>query len=104
MSRRSVEDVLNDYDEDYKKMQGTINDASPAEWDQVRALDRQVGGQHYKGFKIQPIEFIMDNNLDYCVANIIKYACRHHMKGGVQDIDKIIHYAELLKELKYEDG
>jgi hypothetical protein len=25
----------------------------------------------------------------------------HHEKGGVQDVDKIIHYAELLKELVY---
>ena len=75
-----------------------LNDATPEEWD---ALKRQVGGNHYKQFAIQPIEFVMANKLDYCEANIVKYACRHHEKGGLQDIDKIIHYAELLKELVY---
>ena len=75
-----------------------LNDATPDEWD---ALKRQVGGNHYKQFAIQPIEFVMANKLDYCEANIVKYACRHHEKGGLQDIDKIIHYAELLKELVY---
>ena len=78
-----------------------INDATPQDWDQASALSRQVGGQHYKGFAIQPIEFVMANKLDYCESNIVKYACRHHEKGGIQDVDKIIHYAELLKELVY---
>lgn len=35
---------------------------------------------------------------------IIKYACRHGRKngeGGVKDVKKIIHYAELLLELDY---
>ena len=91
-------------DEIYEKTYGnSINDATPAEWDAAsrKALDRQVGGSHYKDFVIQPIEFAMANDLNYCEANIVKYACRHHMKGGVEDVDKIIHYAELLKELKY---
>jgi hypothetical protein len=78
-----------------------LNDATPQDWDRANAMSRQVGGEHYKGFKIQPIEFAMANELTYCEANIVKYACRHHAKGGVQDVDKIIHYAELLKELVY---
>jgi hypothetical protein len=79
-----------------------LNAVSPGEWDVVRALDKQVGGKHYKEFAIQPIEFVMANELNYCEANIVKYACRHHMKGGAEDVDKIIHYAELLRELVYE--
>jgi len=79
-----------------------LNDATPQDWDNAKsALDKQVGGKHYKGFNIQPIEFVMANDLNYCEANIVKYACRHHMKGGIEDVDKIIHYAELLKELVY---
>jgi hypothetical protein len=79
----------------------SLDDATPAEWD---ALRRQVGGDHYKNFEIEPIEFIMANNIGYCEGNIIKYICRHAAKGGIEDIDKVIHYAELLKELKYNES
>lgn len=68
----------------------------------AKALDRQVGGGHYKDLAIQPIEYIVKNKMNYCEANIVKYITRHHLKGGVEDIDKVIHYAELLKELEYE--
>ena len=64
------------------------------------ALDRQVQGNHYKSFKIQPIEFINKNNLSFIQGNIIKYVCRYDKKNGNEDIDKAIHYCELLKELK----
>ena len=64
------------------------------------ALDRQVQGNHYKSFKIQPIEFITKNNLSFIQGNIIKYVCRYNKKNGNEDIDKAIHYCELLKELK----
>jgi hypothetical protein len=78
-----------------------IDNATEEEWNRAAATSRQVGGNHYKDFKIEPIEFIMANNIGYCEGNIIKYICRHQAKGGVQDIDKVIHYCELLKELKY---
>ena len=64
------------------------------------ALDKQVGGSHYKNFKIQPIEFITANKLSFIQASIIKYICRFDKKNGNEDIDKAIHYCELLKELK----
>ena len=64
------------------------------------ALDRQVGGEHYKNdFKIQPIEFITANKLSFIQGNVIKYICRYDKKNGKEDIDKAIHYCELLKEL-----
>ena len=65
------------------------------------ALDRQVGGEHYKNdFKIQPIEFITANKLSFIQASIIKYIRRYNKKNGKEDIDKAIHYCELLKELE----
>ena len=64
------------------------------------ALDRQVGGEHYKNFKIQPIEFITANRLSFIQASIIKYICRFDKKNGKEDIEKAIHYCELLKELE----
>ena len=46
------------------------------------ALDVQVGGDHYKKLKIQPIEYIHANQLPYCEANVIKYISRWRDKGG----------------------
>lgn len=67
-------------------------------------LDTQVGGDHYKGRGIQPVEYIMSNQLGYFEGNIVKYITRWKQKGGYADIDKVIHYCELLKWLhkKYE--
>jgi len=67
------------------------------------ALDKQVGGSHYKSMAIQPTEFSQRNKLNFCEANIVKYACRHQAKGGRKDVQKIIHYAELLLELEYDN-
>ena len=65
---------------------------------QSKALDKQVGGDHYKDCRIQPIEYIMANELPYCEANIVKYITRWKRKGGKQDIEKVIHYAQILLE------
>lgn len=65
------------------------------------ALDVQVGGCHYKTMVIQPIEFTHKNNLNFCQGNIIKYATRYKNKNGIEDLKKVIHYAQLLAELEY---
>lgn len=62
----------------------------------------QIGGDHYLGFAIQPTEFSQRNKLGWCEANVIKYVCRHKFKNGVEDINKAIHYLEILKEIEYE--
>jgi len=64
-----------------------------------KATDKQIGGSHYTRFKIQPIEFISKNNLSFIQGCIIKYICRFDKKNGIEDLDKIIHYCELQKEL-----
>lgn len=61
----------------------------------------QVGGDHYKNMAIQPSEFIYKNKLNWFQGNAIKYICRYSLKGGKQDIDKAIHYLELLKEEEF---
>jgi hypothetical protein len=63
-------------------------------------LDRQIGGGHYKKYSIQPVEFIMENNLDYCQANVIKYITRFRDKNGVEDLRKAKHYVEMLIEFE----
>jgi hypothetical protein len=70
---------------------------------QKTALNTQVGGNHYKNFKIQPVEFCQKNRLPYCESNIIKYACRWKEKNGLQDLLKIKHYVDLIIELESLD-
>lgn len=65
------------------------------------ALTKQEGGSHYMNMKIQPVEFIVANNIDFLEANVIKYVCRHESKNREQDIRKAIHYCELILQLKY---
>jgi len=65
----------------------------------MKANKKQVGGDHYMKYKIQPIEFITENNIPFIEGNIIKYLVRWKDKNGTQDLDKCIHYLELLKEL-----
>lgn len=60
------------------------------------ALEKQVGGNHYKNCKIQPIEFIVANNLDFLQGNVIKYICRYKNKNGIVDLEKAKHYIEML--------
>ena len=60
------------------------------------AMTKQVGGSHYKDMAIQPVEFIIANGLGFCEGNIIKYTCRYKQKNGVEDLRKVIHYAEML--------
>ena len=64
------------------------------------ASEKQVGGDHYKDLKIQPAEFCYINNIPYLEATAIKYLCRWRKKGGIQDLDKAIHFIELLKEFE----
>lgn len=64
------------------------------------ALDKQEGGNHYKKYKIQPVEYAMANNLNYCQANAVKYVTRYKDKNGVEDLLKAIHNLEILIELE----
>lgn len=51
---------------------------------------------HYERFKIQPVVFIAENNLDFLTGNIIKYVLRHDAKDGVKDLEKAKHYLDML--------
>jgi hypothetical protein len=70
----------------------------------LTASKSQVGGGHYRALAIQPSEFIHRNGLGWCEGNAIKYVCRHKAKNGRQDIEKAIHYLQLLLEWEYPDA
>jgi hypothetical protein len=69
----------------------------------MNALDKQEGGNHYKEFRIQPARFIHANGIGYMEGNVIKYVCRHRSKNGREDLEKAIHYLEMLIDLEYPE-
>ena len=65
----------------------------------LKATDKQIGGDHYK-LPISPLKFILANKLNFVDGNIVKYAVRNKKGESLKEkYDKIIHYAELGKEL-----
>lgn len=66
------------------------------------ALDTQVGGSHYKRFKIQPVEFIHQNGIGYMAGNVIKYISRYQEKNGIEDLKKARHYIDMMIEFEQE--
>jgi len=45
---------------------------------------------------IQPVDFIVENNMGFVEGNIVKYICRYDMKGGIEDLEKIKDYCDIL--------
>ncbi len=59
---------------------------------------------HYTQYEIEPIEFIMRNNLTFEIGNVVKYALRAGSKdypgmttemSAITDLKKAIRYAEM---------
>ena len=59
-------------------------------------LKKQVGGTYYSDMKIQPIDFIIQNNLGYIEGNIVKYISRYKNKNGLEDLRKAQQYLDIL--------
>ena len=87
-----------------------INSASAQDWDAVRPdisepndatdpLSYQVGGEHYTKKKIQPVEYIHANEMDYMDGAIVKYISRWRDKDGVKDLRKIKQFVDLIIKL-----
>lgn len=71
----------------------------------MSALNQQVGGGHYKGKAIQPVEYISANKLNFLEGCIVKRITRWREKNGLEDLLKIKHEVDLLIEMekKYEN-
>jgi hypothetical protein len=67
-------------------------------------LDRQIGGRHYKDMAIQPVEYIVKNNIYFIEGCVIKYVSRWRAKGGVEDLEKARHLLDMLIDMEEEHG
>ncbi len=85
---------------DIKAFTGTKERAEQAQLESraPSALEVQEGGSHYKQMAIQPIQYIMANNIGYIEGNVIKYVSRHKNKNGIEDLKKARHYLDILIE------
>lgn len=57
---------------------------------------------HYIANKIEPIDFIIENNLNFCEGNVIKYISRYKRKNGIEDLKKARQYIDFLIKKEVE--
>jgi len=69
----------------------------------MSVYDKQIGGEHYLKYKIQPSKFVVENKLLYPEGCIIKYIVRHRDKGGKEDLLKAKHMIDMIIERDYSD-
>ena len=63
--------------------------------------DIQIGGDHYKKYKIQPMDYSMQNGLDPLQHTIIKYVTRFRDKNQpVEDLRKARHCIDMLLDIE----
>ena len=70
-----------------------------------RPLEKEevTNPKHYNERKMEPLDYIIANELDFLEGNIIKYITRYTYKGGVNDLLKARTYLEKLIE-RERDG
>jgi hypothetical protein len=66
-----------------------------------KVYNKQIGGSHYKKFKIQPSQFVIENELLYPEGCVIKYIIRHRSKNGKEDLLKAKHFIDMIIERDY---
>lgn len=70
----------------------------------MKVNEKQIGGQHYKSFTMQPWDVVLDWNLGYLDGTALKYIARWREKNGVQDLEKAIHFLEKLIEVEKKNN
>jgi len=51
---------------------------------------------HYTQGGIEPIDYILANDLDFLEGNVVKYVTRHKFKNGLEDLKKAEYYLKAL--------
>jgi len=69
----------------------------------MSSYDKQIGGEHYLKYKIQPSKFVVENKLLYPEGCIIKYIVRHQDKGKKEDLLKAKHMIDMIIERDYSE-
>lgn len=69
----------------------------------LKSLGTQIGGNHYKSWPIEVLEFWAANHehLPATEGAIVKYVCRWRNKDGLKDLRKARHLLDFL--IEYEE-
>jgi hypothetical protein len=57
-------------------------------------MDAVSKPEHYNYSAVQPIDAIEAWNLNFRLANVIKYVARHKQKNGLEDLKKALWYLQ----------
>ena len=68
------------------------------------ATDNIKNPKHYSTWKIEPIQFIVENEIPYAEGNIIKYVMRWKYKNGLEDLHKAKEYLDILIKDEMKKG
>lgn len=68
------------------------------DYELITTMKTQVGGSHYTKMKIQPLTYILQNDIPFAEGCVIKYVSRWKDKGGIQDLKKAKDFLEKLIE------
>ena len=69
---------------------------SPEQENRLNGMENKISPNHYKQGSIEPIDFIIANNMDFLTGNCIKYLTRFKYKNGLEDLKKAKFYLEKL--------
>ena len=61
------------------------------------SFNKQIGGSHYLGWKIQPMEFFIANKIPKAEGDIIQYLLRQN-GNRKEDLEKAKHIIDMLIE------
>lgn len=105
-SQKFEADVPDTADDIYVKAPADTEAWQTPEWGKVRTRyaksadpnDVQVGGEHYKGVDFQPWDWARNvsgtQGLGYYEVSAISYIARFRKKGGIEDLEKVLHYID----------
>ena len=68
-------------------------------------MENKINSDHYRKGSIEVIDFIQDQQLDFCLGNVIKYICRagHKTKDPTSDLLKAKDYIEFAITASIQD-
>ena len=71
---------------------------------QIMNPDNIKDPKHYSRWKIEPVQFMMENEIPYVEGNVIKYIMRWRYKEGLEDLHKAQEYLNILIKNELENG
>lgn len=96
INEHDIHDMRKDNERYLTQVKDTSGNTPPKQ--SVNAI--QYGGRHYKQFSMQPWDVILDWELGYLDGTALKYISRWKHKGGLEDINKAIHFLQKLIEVE----